>query len=311
MRSSSGFPIQDLNSWQLYVSETVSVRIPNFALAEAQNYCRSMARKHYENFSVATFLLPRHLRPHFFSLYAYCRWADDLGDEVAEDGVSLKLLDWWESELNALFDGQKPTHPVFIALRETIREFEIPRSVFADLLIAFRQDRFVREYATRDELLAYCRHSANPVGRLILYLARTTDEASFRQSDAICTGLQLANFWQDVARDWHEKGRVYLPKEDRDRFGCTDEVFRNERSTPEFQALLAEEVRWAETFFEAGRPLVKRVPQTFQLEIRLFHDGGRAILEAIQRLDFCVWEKRPEISKWAKIRLLFRALLAR
>lgn len=312
MLSSTGFPIQDLTKWGVSLAEltpeTVSCRIPHFTQTQASAYCETLARRHYENFPVVSFLLPKALRPHFFALYAYCRWADDLGDEVSEDALSLQLLDWWESELNALFDGQTPRHPVFLALGETVKEFGIPMAVFADLLTAFRQDRIQKEYAAREELLAYCRCSANPVGRLILYLARMTDEEAFRLSDAICTGLQLANFWQDVARDWHEKRRIYLPKEDRERFGYTEMQFAQNVSTPEFQALLEEEVRWAESFFEAGRPLIQRVPRTFRLEIRLFHDGGKAILNAVRKEKFCVWEKRPKLGKCAKLTLLFRAL---
>jgi len=312
MFSSTGFPIQDLANWGVplaeFTPETALRRIPSFTQAQAAAYCETLARRHYENFPVVSFLLPRTLRPHFFALYAYCRWADDLGDEVPEDTLSLRLLNWWESGLNALFDGQMPQHPVFLALTETIREFGIPRSIFADLLTAFRQDRVQKEYTTREELLGYCRCSANPVGRLILYLTQTADEEAFRLSDAICTGLQLANFWQDVARDWYEKQRIYLPKEDRERFGYTDAQFAQNTSTPEFQALLEEEVCWAESFFEAGRPLIWKVPRRFRLEIRLFHDGGRAILNAVRKERFRVWEKRPEVGKTAKLALLFRAL---
>lgn len=334
MFSSAGFPIQDLKQWgnSLDVASSFTAEssasgsaptessvagtpaklrpltIPRFSLEESRRYCRSLAQKHYENFSVASFLLPSELHPHFFSLYAYCRWADDLGDEIGDNKLSLALLDWWENELHALYAGLIPSHPVFIALEETIREFKIPESIFQALLVAFRQDQTILEYETRADLLAYCRNSANPVGRLILYLARTTDEEAFRLSDAICTGLQLANFWQDVARDWREKGRIYLPRKDRIRLGYSDEAFRTERSTPEFQALLAEEVQWADAFFETGAPLVNRVPKRFRLEISLFHAGGKAILDAIRRENYRVWERRPQIGKWKKLRLLWNAL---
>lgn len=324
MWTSTGLPIQDLQRWGFVTDgenvESIRKALTTWdrnvpTLAEAREYCRSLARRHYENFSVVTFLLPRALRSHFYALYAYCRWADDLGDEIADNTLSLHLLDWWEDELHALYAGETPTHPVFIALAETVREFGIPETLFRDLLTAFRQDRSVREYTTRAELLDYCRCSANPVGRLILYLARVTDEAAFLESDAICTGLQLANFWQDVARDWHEKGRIYLPREDRERFSYTDADFQNSASTsissPEFRALLAEEVRWAESFFQAGHSLINRVPRTFRLEIRLFHDGGMAILDAIRKQDYTVWENRPEVGRWMKIRLLIKAVMRR
>lgn len=319
MLSSTGFPIQDLKKWgnsldiSQYAASSFPTKLtfPNFTSEESCRYCRSLARKHYENFSVVSFILPRKLRPHFFNLYAYCRWADDLGDEIQENKISLALLEWWENELRALYAGQPPKHPVFKALEETIDEFGIPESMFQNLLIAFRQDRTVCEYETREELLAYCQNSANPVGRLILYLARTTDNESFRLSDAICTGLQLANFWQDVGRDWREKRRIYLPKEDRERFGYSDELLRTERSTPEFQNLLAEEVQWAEQFFETGTALINRVPKRFQLEISLFHAGGKAILEAIRRENYRVWEHRPKVGKWKKLYLLWNALFRR
>lgn len=308
MPLSTGFPVRDFPFYGLETLDTAndSYIIPN--LAESFAYCRSLARKHYENFSVATFFLPKNLRTYFFSIYAYCRWADDLGDEIQENAESERLLAWWEAMLDALYAGEKPRHPVFIALAETVREFGIPKYLFSDLLIAFRQDRILHDYKTREELLGYCKNSANPVGRLILYLARTTDETSLQMSDAVCTGLQLANFWQDVARDWREKRRIYLPEEDRKRFGYTDADFRKERTTPEFQALLAEEVRWAETFFKAGKPLIQRVPKRFRLEIRLFYDGGCAVLEAIKKDGFHVWEKRPRVGKWKKFILLFRAI---
>ncbi len=317
MISSTGSPIQDLQEWGALRDVTsysiapnpIKLIFPKFSQEESRYYCRSLARKHYENFSIASFLLPAKLRPHFFSIYAYCRWADDLGDEIRENETSLALLDWWENELRALYAGQNSGHPVFMALRETIEEFEIPESVFQDLLIAFRQDRTIREYETRPDLLAYCQNSANPVGKLVLYLMRTTDKESFRLSDAICTGLQLANFWQDVARDWREKRRIYIPKEDRIRFGYSDEMFQTERSIPEFQKLLAEEVQWAESFFETGFPLLNRVPRRFRLEISLFHAGGKAILDAIRRENYRVWEHRPKIGKWKKLHLLCNALL--
>lgn len=307
MQLSTGFPVQDLI---FYGPKTFdeSYKIPS--IEESNAYCRSLAQKHYENFTVATFFLPRNLRTHFYSLYAYCRWADDLGDEVSENGESLLLLDWWEAQLDALYAGDAPLHPVFIALKRTVEEFQIPKSLFSDLLTAFRQDRIVHEYKTRAELLDYCKNSANPVGRLILYLAGTTDSVSFQMSDAICTGLQLANFWQDTARDWREKRRIYIPEEDRRRFGYSKSDFEQERISPDFQRLMEEETAWAESFFEAGRPLVNRVPRRFRLEIRLFHDGGRAILKSVRKINFRVWERRPVIGKGVKIRLLLRALLS-
>ena len=187
------------------------------SLAEAQEYCRRLARSHYENFSVATWFLPQRLRQHFFNIYAYCRISDDLGDEVGDPQASLQLLDAWEAELDACYRGN-PRHPVFVALAETVRKFEIPQKPFADLLKAFRQDQTVTRYETFDDVLGYCRNSANPVGHLVLYLCGYRDSERQGLSDFTCTALQLANFWQDVSVDY-SKGRIYLPLEDLRRYG--------------------------------------------------------------------------------------------
>ena len=166
----------------------------------AQNYTRWLATHHYENFNVVSWLLPKELHQHFYNVYAYCRWADDLGDEIPDAQRALELLDWCEAELNACYQGQ-PSHPVFVALRETVVAKEIPKQPFADLLKAFRQDQTVKRYPTWDSVLKYCVYSANPVGRLVLYLCGYRDERRQLLSDATCTALQLANFWQDVSRD--------------------------------------------------------------------------------------------------------------
>src|SRR5215471_19509212 len=177
----------------------------------AQTYTRWLATHHYENFNVVSWLLPKELHQHFYDVYAYCRWADDLGDEVPETARALELLDWWEEELGLCYQG-KPSHPVFIALHQTILAKDIPRQPFADLLKAFRQDQTVKRYPTWDSLLGYCLYSANPVGRLVLCLCGYRDAERQRLSDATCTALQLANFWQDVSRDL-DKGRIYIPLE--------------------------------------------------------------------------------------------------
>ena len=190
--------------------------IPDVApsLEEAREYCRRLARSHYENFSVASWFLPKGLQQHFFNVYAYCRISDDLGDEVGDAAASLRLLDEWEAELNACYSNNRsPRHPVFVALAETVREFEIPKREFTDLLTAFRQDQSVARYETFNDLLGYCRNSANPVGHLVLYLCGYRDAERQQLSDYTCTALQIANFWQDVSRDY-EKGRIYLPLED-------------------------------------------------------------------------------------------------
>ncbi len=206
-------------------------------LGQSRQYCRRLAERHYENFTVASRLLPRRLRQHVCNIYAYCRWADDLADETGDPQRSLALLDWWEKLLRQCYQGQA-THPVFVALSETIHEFNIPAEPFLDLLVAFRQDQQVTRYETIDQLLEYCRYSANPVGRMVLYLGRCHTPERARLSDSICTGLQLANFWQDVARDW-DRGRIYLPQADCRRFGYDEGCFARRECNEAFRQLLA------------------------------------------------------------------------
>src|SRR6266576_303117 len=227
------------------------------SLEAAREYCRRLARSHYENFSVASWFLPARLRQHFFNLYAYCRISDDLGDEVGDTAASLQLLDEWEGELNACYDGQ-PRHPVFVALAETVRMFEIPKQEFADLLTAFRQDQTVTRYESLGDLLGYCRNSANPVGHLVLYLCGYKDDERQLLSDYTCTALQLANFWQDVTADY-AKGRIYLPLEDLRRFGVSEEEIRDGRNTSPFREMMRFEVARAREGFKQGLPLVRKV----------------------------------------------------
>ncbi|MGA9063260.1 MAG: squalene synthase HpnC [Terracidiphilus sp.] len=287
-------------------------RIPKVAatLEEARAYCRDLAETHYENFHVATWFLPKALRPHFHSIYAYCRISDDLGDEVGDRSAALALLDLWGRELDACYEG-RVRHPVFVALAETIRACAIPKEPFADLLIAFRRDQTVTRYATMDDLLGYCRYSANPVGRLVLYacgeVSPESRDENFRLSDSTCTALQLANFWQDVRVDY-AKGRVYLPQEDMRRFGVNDETIAQGAATPEFRALLRHEVDYARSLFEQGFPLIGRVNRGLALDLDLFSRGGIEILRAIERRDYDVLSARPAISKGTKLALAARAL---
>src|SRR5579871_280945 len=208
-------------------------RIPAAAptFDEARAYCRNLAETHYENFHVASWFLPRALRPHFHSIYAYCRISDDLGDEVGDRAAALALLQLWGEELDACYEG-RARHPVFVALAETIRACSIPKEPFADLLVAFRQDQTVTRFPTMKEVLDYCHYSANPVGRLVLYACGEVSEENFRLSDATCSALQLANFWQDVRVDW-TKDRVYLPQSDMRRFGVSDDTIAVGIATPE------------------------------------------------------------------------------
>jgi squalene synthase HpnC len=274
-------------------------------LAEAQDYCRRLARSHYENFTIASFLLARELRPHFHAIYAYCRWADDLADETAGGAESLRLLDWWERELLDCYAGGA-RHPVFVALRHTVNEFAIPIEPFQNLLVAFRQDQYRKRYETFNELVGYCRNSANPVGRLVLYLGRCATPENFALSDSICTGLQLANFWQDVARDY-DRGRIYLPLADCRAAGYDEVMLQGRQFNPAFRKLLAGEVDRAESMLVHGEPLVWNVSRSLRLEVSLFIRGGLAILEGIRRLDYNVWRRRPVVSKLARLRILAAA----
>jgi len=277
--------------------------------AEAREYCRRLARSHYENFSVVSWFLPERLHQHFFNVYAYCRISDDLGDEVGDSAASLQLLDQWETELNACYDGH-PRHPVFVALAETVRKFEIPRNEFADLLTAFRQDQSVSRYETFDELLGYCRYSANPVGHLVLYLCGYRGPERQLLSDYTCTALQLANFWQDVSADF-AKGRIYLPLEDLRRFGVSEEVIRDDENTSAFCEMIKFEVERAREWFTQGMPLIAKVDRALATDIELFSRGGEEILNAIERQHYAVLGRRPAISKARKLALVARAALGK
>ena len=291
-----------------------SYRIPSVAptLAEARAYCQHLAETHYENFHVATWFLPKALRPHFHAIYAYCRISDDLGDEVSNSEEALALLELWGEELDACYAGSA-RHPVFVALAETIKACGIPKEPFADLLVAFRHDQTVTRYAAMDDVLAYCRYSANPVGRLVLYAcgeATQNQEERFRLSDATCTALQLANFWQDVREDY-ARGRVYIPQRDMAAFGVSDATIAEGTATPEFRELLQTEVEYARDLFEQGLPLIGMVNRDLALDLDLFSRGGLEILRAIEQRDYDVLSARPAISKATKAMLALRAATAK
>ena len=285
--------------------------IPEVApsLAEARDYCRRLARSHYENFSVATWFLPARLRQDFFNVYAYCRISDDLGDEVGDAAASLQLLDEWERELNACYDGH-PRHPVFVALSETVKKFEIPKQEFLDLLTAFRQDQTITRFPTFQDLLGYCRYSANPVGHLVLYLGGYRDHERQQLSDYTCTALQLANFWQDVRVDY-SKGRIYLPLEDLRRFSVCEEEISAGQNSATFREMMRFEVERAREWFAQGLPLVGRVSRELAVDIELFSRGGLEILNAIEQQDYAVLGNRPAISKGRKLMLVARAALGK
>ena len=276
-------------------------------------YCRRLAETHYENFSVASILLAKRLRQPFHVVYAYCRWSDDLGDEIggSEENrkESLRLLDWWERELDRCFDGtEPPTHPVYVALRKIAMEFGLPKQPFADLLAAFRRDQTQCRYETMDDLLDYCRFSADPVGRLVLQLGYGASggpsEQELRWSDSICTGLQLANHWQDIARDFRI-GRSYVPGTIASRFGVDREHLSE---TDDFRRMMRFLVDDARTRLRFGEPLIHSVPKQIRTEAALFQRGGLAVLDAIEKVRYNVLQCRPVVSRWTKFRLLLGTL---
>jgi squalene synthase HpnC len=274
--------------------------------AEAEAYTSWLATHHYENFHVVSLLLPKRLHQDFYNVYSYCRWADDLGDEIGDPAESLKLLDWWGGLLAEMYAG-KPRHPVFVALWPTVQKHGIPREPFADLIRAFVQDQTVTRYRNWEELFGYCRYSANPVGRLVLYLGGYSDAKRQALSDATCTALQLANFWQDVTVDlW--KDRVYLPLDLLERHGCTVADLEAHRCTPGFRAAMREAVEKARGLFLEGLPLAGMLDRRLSLDIDLFSRGGMRVLEKIEAQDYDVLSARPAISKVERVRLLVASL---
>ncbi len=277
--------------------------------AEAENYTRRLATGHYENFNVVSWLLPKHLHQHFYNLYSYCRWADDLGDEVSDPARALELLDQWDQQLRDCYAG-KASHPVFIALQRTIAACEIPIDPFSDLLIAFRQDQTVHRYPTWEGVLDYCRYSANPVGRLVLYLCGYRDAGRQQLSDATCTALQLANFWQDVSRDL-EKGRIYIPLDALAAHGLTEKDIVERRFDPQYVSLMKDLIARTRQWFAKGMPLAGRVDSALRVDIEMFSRGGLAVLDSIEAMGYNTLEHRPSVSKTKQVRLLAGALAGR
>jgi squalene synthase HpnC len=275
-------------------------------VAEAEAYTRWLATHHYENFHVVSFLLPKRLHQDFYTVYAFCRWADDLGDELGDKQESLRLLAWWGEQLESMYAG-RATHPVFVALQGAVDRHSIPQEPFADLIRAFVQDQTVARYQTYEELFDYCRYSANPVGRLVLYLCGYADAERVRLSDATCTALQLANFWQDVTVDF-EKDRVYIPLEALARHGSSVDEIAARRATPQFRAAMREVVDRAQGLFEVGLPLAQKVDRRLSLDLDLFSRGGMRVLEKIRQADYDVLSARPAIGRGERVRLLAGAL---
>jgi squalene synthase HpnC len=274
----------------------------SWSAEEGRAYTRWLATNHYENFHVVSFLLPKRLHQDFYNVYAYCRWADDLADELGDTAESLRLLTWWRGELDAMYQGHA-THPVFAALGSTVTQYRIPRQPFSDLLDAFVQDQTVTRYRNWEEVFAYCRNSANPVGRLILYLGGYSDVARQRLSDATCTALQLANFWQDVTVDLL-KDRVYIPLDVMERYGYTLEDLFARRFTPAFANVMREVVDRARELFLEGLPLSGMVDRRLAIDLDLFSRGGMRVLEKIEQQGYDVLAARPAISKVERVGLL-------
>jgi squalene synthase HpnC len=274
-------------------------------LAEAYAWCGRLAQSHYENFTIASWLMPRAMRPHMHAIYAYARMADDFADV----DKSLAKLDEWEHELDAAYAGA-PRHPVFVALADTARRFDIPREPFADLLCAFRSDVNFQGFDTIDDLLGYARYSANPVGRLVLYLFRYREPERQRLSDLVCSGLQLANFWQDVAVDF-ANGRIYFPRRDMERFAVSPDVLREGRVTPEFVALMKHEIEFARDLLVRGADLSRAVDRRLQRDILMFAGGGLAILRAIEKINYDVFNQRPKLGKLGYLAIGWDAIRGR
>jgi squalene synthase HpnC/squalene synthase HpnD len=280
---------------------------PGCSPEAAQQYTRWLATHHYENFNVVSWLLPKALHQHFYNVYAYCRWADDLGDEVPDATRALELLDWWERELDVCYEGN-PSHPVFVALRETIVARDIPKQPFADLLKAFRQDQTVKRYPNWDAVLGYCVYSANPVGRLVLYLCGYRDQQRQRLSDATCTALQLANFWQDVSRDL-DIGRIYIPLDAAAAQGLSESDIVERRFDERYVRLMKDLIARTRVLFAEGRPLAKMVDGRLSVDLEMFTRGGLAVLDAIEAMGYDTLHHRPAVSKVKQAALLGRTLL--
>lgn len=275
-------------------------------LEDAYALCARLARSHYENFTIASWLMPREMRPHMHAIYAYARMADDFGDEE----LDLKKLDQWERELDLAYAGH-PRHPVFVALADTIHRFDIPREPFADLLRAFRSDVNFPGYDTMDNLLGgYCRYSANPVGRLVLCLFGYRDEERQLLSDQVCSGLQLANFWQDVAIDLR-KGRIYFPRRDMERFGVTAEDLARGAVGEAFVGLMRHEIGCARAMLIAGAALHRLVDRRLARDVLMFAGGGLSVLRAIERVGYDVFRRRPSLSTLDYLRLGWNAMRGR
>ena len=272
-----------------------------WSLEEASAYTRRLTSTHYENFTVGSLLLPKAVRQHVSNLYAYCRTVDDLGDEATGD--RRHLLDQWRDDLERCYTNDAPTHPVMVALQHTIQRFNIPREPFLKLIEANRMDQELARHPTFEDLLHYCDHSANPCGRLFLYVFNYRDEERQKLADHTCTALQLTNFWQDVNRDW-QKGRVYLPLEDLKAHDVTEEQIARREFDDNFRRLLAFQVERTRHIFRQGAQLLDHIDGHAKTDVALFTRGGMAVLDAIEKQDYNVLKRRPSLSRLKKAWLL-------
>ena len=283
---------------------------PAWGLDASRRYTRALTRAHYENFSVASLLVPKRLRQDYCNVYAYCRWADDLGDETGDPAKSLDLLGWWRTELRSMYSGQA-AHPVFVALQDTVARHGLPQQDFEDLLHAFEQDQSIRRYGTYAALVEYCRYSANPVGRLVLRLNGCVDDGLFDLADRICTALQMANHWQDIRRDWG-MDRVYMPIEVMESNDYCLEMLAEDMASGTASAGCKSTVRElaerAASLFASGLPLADRLDGRLAFEIELFARAGMSVLEKIRAQDWDTIARRPTIRKSERMVLLLRVM---
>jgi squalene synthase HpnC len=269
----------------------------------AESATRMLAHSHYENFSVISILLPRHLKQDFCNVYTFCRVADDLGDEIGDPPRSLALLGELRRLTAALYDG-KTDSALFTALAGTVEKHALPIEPFLDLIDAFEQDQRQSRYATWDEVINYCQRSADPVGRLVLYMCGYRDADRQRLSDRICTALQLTNFWQDVRRDWVDRQRVYLPGDALEQFGVAEGQIAEGRCDDNYRRLLRHLCDKTGAMFDEGEHLLPMLAPVYRRQIALFGRGGRAILSAIARQNYDTLSRRPALSRWQKGRLI-------
>jgi len=270
-------------------------------------FCQDVARRDTHNFPVATWLMPASVRKYAACLYAFARLADNWADEPRYAGQREALLDAWSAALEDCYEG-RATHPVFIALRETIAAFDLHPMYLRELLDALRQDLSVTRYATRDELLNYCRRSANSAGRLVLILLGHQDEEEHRLSDAICTGHALVNFWQDVREDW-KSGRIYIPQEDLARFGCDPTNLDAPATQRNFVRLIADEIDWTREFFRAGWPLCERIHGRLGLELRLIWWSGYQALKRLEADKALLLTHPSSLTASDKVGMVWRAVM--